>query len=292
MTTKKTCDVCNSTQLSHELDTADYFLTQENFSLFRCNECGYAFTSPAPPTSKLGKYYESKEYLSHTADEKGFMNSLYKILRSINLQRKEKLILQHSAPGELLDIGSGTGEFLSYCKKRNWSVTGIEPNTKARQFASDQYKLTIHPEEKIAELKNNYYDIITMWHVLEHVPDFNERIEQIKKILKPNGTIVIALPNINSPDAQKYGKYWAALDVPRHLHHFSPKSIAKLSQQHHLKLIDMVPMKMDAYYVSLLSEKYLNHNLPLIRGAYNGFVSNLKAFKNNNYSSMIFVLKK
>ena len=285
------CALCHSTNVELLFETKDFFLTQEQFSIYQCADCKYAFTYPIPQQENLIHYYDSNKYLSHTASEIGFLNSLYQILRSINLRRKEKLIKTFSDGGELLDIGCGTGEFLNYCRNKNWSVTGVEPNAKARNFAIDSYSIKVYKEEELPTLKNHTFDIITLWHVLEHVPDFNQRIIQLKELIKPEGTIVLGLPNFDSPDANKYGRYWAGLDVPRHLHHFSQKSITKLAQVHNLKLIKSIPMTMDAYYVSLLSEKYLKNRIPIFKAAINGFKSNRAAAKTNNYSSMIFILK-
>lgn len=292
MTSEMNCALCKSNNVELLFETKDYFLTREPFSIYRCVDCNYAFTHPIPPINQLEKYYNSNDYLSHTASEKGLLNKLYQLLRAINLRRKEVIISTYSDPGELLDIGCGTGEFLNYCKSKNWLVTGVEPNQKARQFAMEAYNLTVYPEEKLTQLPNEFFDTITLWHVLEHVPDFNERISQIKKLIKPDGTILLALPNIDSPDAKKYGGFWAGLDVPRHLHHFSPTAISKLARLHKLDLVKSIPMKMDAYYVSLLSEKYLKNKIPFLNAAINGFKSNRIASNSNNFSSMIYVLKK
>lgn len=285
------CPVCSSNKIIRTISTQDYFLTNETFDILTCSECSFAMTYPIPEPSDLPKYYQSENYLSHTAAKKGAINSLYQILRNINLKRKYKLVSKYKSNGQILDIGCGTGELLNYFSNKNWQVQGIEPNLEARNFAIKQYKLEIFPEEKLPNLTAKKFDIITMWHVLEHVPDFNLRLSQIKKLLKPNGTIFIAVPNINSPDAKYYGQYWAALDVPRHLHHFSSKSIKEVAKRNELNLVEMVPMKMDAYYVSLLSEKYLQNKLIFFRAIYQGLKSNFLASKTNNYSSMIFVLK-
>jgi len=292
MTSEMNCALCKSNNVELLFETKDYFLTQEPFSIYRCVDCNYAFTHPIPPINQLEKYYNSNDYLSHTAAEKGLLNKLYQLLRAINLRRKEAIISTYSDPGELLDIGCGTGEFLNYCKSKNWLVTGVEPNQKARQFAMEAYHLTVYPEEKLTQLPNEFYDTITLWHVLEHVPDFNERISQIKKLIKPDGIILLALPNVDSPDANKYGGFWAGLDVPRHLHHFTPAAISILARLHKLDLVKSIPMKMDAYYVSLLSEKYLKNKIPFLNAAINGFKSNRIASNSNNFSSMIYVLKK
>lgn len=286
------CPVCGSNKLGSLLKTKDFFLTQEDFELYKCKNCDYIYTSPVPLGEELGKYYNSAEYYSHSASKKGIINRIYGFLRKINIKNKFSLIHRYKSKGSILDIGCGTGELLKYFSEHDWVTQGIEPNEEARNFAQKTYQLSVKDEAAINSLKEESFDVVTMWHVLEHVPDINNRIKQIIQILKPKGTIFIALPNINSPDSIKYGKYWAGLDVPRHLHHFSPISFSALANKHSLKIVEMVPMKMDAYYVSLLSEKYKKNTLPYFSAIYAGLMSNFQARKTNNYSSMIFVLKK
>jgi len=291
MNDKNICPVCKKGRLNASLNTIDYFLSKEPFGLLTCEQCTYTITNPIPPLNDLGKYYQSEDYLSHTAGKKGAINRVYEILRNINLKRKYQHIRKYATKGKLLDIGSGTGEFIHFMSKNNWQVEGIEPNKQARSFAINQYRLMVNDEPHLKELQSHQFNVITMWHVLEHVPDINERMNELKRLLSPGGTIFIAVPNINSPDAKKYGKFWAGLDVPRHLHHFSPKSFSALAQSHHLKLVEMIPMKMDAYYVSMLSEKYMKHSFVYLRAIISGLFSNFRASGKNNYSSMIFVLK-
>ncbi len=284
------CPICSESNFLPYITTKDYFFTQEEFKLVKCSNCGFVITDPIP--DDLSKYYETTEYLSHDTDKKGVIGSLYSYLRNINLKRKYSLITKFIPSGSLLDIGCGTGEVLHYFKNKNWIVTGIEPNEKAREFAKKNYELQIHDESELGSFNPGSFDAISMWHVLEHVSDINDRIKTVSKLLNDNGIIIIAVPNLNSPDSLKYGKYWAALDVPRHLYHFTSQSIYNLITKHNLKLVHTEPMKFDSYYVSMLSEKYLKNRFFLISAAISGAVSNFKARKNNNYSSMIFVVKK
>ena len=286
------CPVCGSFEIKLFMKTKDYFLTKEDFSLLKCDQCGYLSTDPVPTENVLPKYYNSNQYLSHTAAKKGVLNRIYEVLRTINIKRKYTLIKSYKPIGSILDIGCGTGELLNYFSSHHWSTKGIEPNREAREFAQNSYHLDVDVEPQLSNFSPESYDVISMWHVLEHVPDINQRIIQIIKLLKRDGIIIVALPNNNSFDSLKYGTFWAGLDVPRHLHHFNPSSFSVFAKKHKLKIIDIIPMKMDAYYVSLLSEKYQNNSYPVFRAFLSGFISNLKGAKSNNYSSMIFVMKK
>ncbi len=286
----ETCPVCSGDDIVPYINTKDFFFTQDDFSLTQCSNCNFVFTNPLP--TDISKYYETTDYLSHNTRDNGLLGKLYSTLRNINIKRKYQLVSKYCSKGNFLDIGCGTGELLSYFKRNNWNVTGIEPNSTARTFAKSNHNIDVFDENKLDELVPSSYDTISMWHVLEHVPDLHNRLSQVSKLLKSDGTIFIALPNLASPDSKKYKEYWSALDVPRHLYHFTQNTFEHLISNHNLKLIHAEPMKFDSYYVSMLSEKYLKNNLYLPTAFISGFISNLKAKKDNNYSSMIFVVKK
>lgn len=286
------CPVCASEETTKFLETKDYFLTGKAFEIWECQTCKIRFTTPQPEEKELPKYYQSNEYFSHQTEKKNPVSFLYAQLRQKNIRKKYNLINQYVKRGKILDIGCGTGELLNFFKKQQWDTKGIEPSEKARTFGRKNYHLQIETETKLDQWPEKEFDIISMWHVLEHVPDINKRIDQTKRLLKDNGKIIIALPNPNSWDSKHYHKYWAALDVPRHLYHFTKESLSNLLKNKELKIIKIVPMKMDAYYVSYLSEKYRQKKLPLFRGFIKGWRSNRSARQTGEYSSLIYVIEK
>ncbi len=286
------CPVCQSKNIFKTLDVKDYFLTQENFSIWRCKDCGLSFTNPRPKDENLGKYYESPEYLSHGTKNSGIIGKLYQLLRNINIKRKYNIVSEQMGTGKILDIGCGTGELLNYFQKQKWECLGVEPNATARNFAKTQYHLKVEEEQSLQKLPTESFDIISMWHVLEHVSDINKRMYEVKRLLKRGGKIIIALPNSLSWDAVFYKAYWAGLDVPRHLYHFSPEAFSSLAKRHDLQIINTLPLKLDAFYVSLLSERYKKTRLPIFLALINGAKSNRTAAKTGNYSSLIYILKK
>ncbi len=292
MITITKCQICNNKVFEPLFSTKDYFFTGETFSVSQCAECGFVFTNPIPDKDKISEYYKTDKYLSHDTSGNGLMGNLYKVIRGFNLKNKSRLISKYKAKGRILDIGSGTGEFLNYMKKKQYEVMGIEPEQKARDFAIDNYGLDIKDGSFITKLPDKKFDLISMWHVLEHVYDINSRLKQIYELLYKDGFLINALPMIDSPDSKKFGKYWAGLDVPRHLHHFSSSTFGLLAQNNGFDIIDKYPMKFDAYFLSLLSHQAKKNMLAPIRGFFDGFIANLLADKNKNYSSMIFVLKK
>ena len=286
------CPICKSPDFSPYLSCKDYTCSGEQFNLVQCSSCDFVFTNPVPKEEEIGSYYQSEEYISHSNTSKGIINSLYKTVRNITIQQKLKLVGQFNDGKKLLDIGCGTGEFLNSCQKAGYDVKGVEPSEIARKQAQDNYGLQIETEEILNNTLPNSIDLITMWHVLEHVYPLNDRMASIKKLLKPKGVAFIAVPNRNSFDAKHYGEFWAAYDVPRHLYHFTPKNIFDLCKKFELQLIKTLPMKFDAFYVSMLSEKYKNNGKAnLLKAFWIGLLSNLKAKKEESYSSQIYILQ-
>jgi len=286
------CPICNEEKQTDYLHLKDYFLTSEEFIITKCNQCGFRFTNPKPEQNMLGSYYESEEYISHSNAKKGLMNTIYQNVRNYTIGKKVKLIKQYHPNGDFLDIGCGTGEFLYALSKSGYKVKGVEPNEEARLFCLSNYNLDVMDEKLLDSFDENTFDVISMWHVLEHVYNLKERVGQLKKLLRPDGTLFIAVPNPDSYDAKKYGKFWAAYDVPRHLYHFNKRDINTLFNQFDFKVIKILPMNFDSYYVSLLSEKYKYGKQRIIPAFFNGFVSNFSAMlKNKNYSSLIYILK-
>lgn len=285
------CPICNSEKFTTKYSTKDYFFTQETFNIVTCDNCNFAFTNPRPEESKISDYYKTKDYVSHSNSKKSLFENLYHIVRNINLKKKFKLINQFKQSGNILDIGCGTGYFLNYMKNKKWQTTGIEPDQDARNFAKDNFQLEVYSEKYLDEIPDKSFDIITLWHVLEHVYPLNNRVLQLKRLLKNDGYLIIAVPNIESQDAVIYGKYWASLDVPRHIYHFSEKDIENLFKKIDFEIINKKPMPFDSFYVSLLSEKYIHGKMRWIPAVRKALISNLKYGKQNGYSSMIYILK-
>ncbi|MGA2822114.1 MAG: class I SAM-dependent methyltransferase [Bacteroidales bacterium] len=287
------CPVCGKSNFTPFLQSSDFFLTKEEYTIVICNSCGMKFINPRPEANEISKYYESPDYISHDAGKKSGLNFLYKQVRNFLIKKKYRLVKEYSKGKKLLDIGCGTGEFIFFCKKNGFDVTGIEPGEIPRFFAQTEYKLDIHEEAYLDNLSHPEFDVITLWHVLEHVHLLHERMNKIVEIMKPDGTLIIAVPNSNSWDARYYGKFWAAYDLPRHLYHFSRGTLQILAQDHALQIDKIIPMKFDAFYISLLSEKYAKEKKNYFKAVINGIRSNKFAKKNDkNYSSLIFVLKK
>ncbi|HSN48955.1 MAG TPA: class I SAM-dependent methyltransferase [Flavobacterium sp.] len=273
----------------HFLTVKDYSVSKETFELYHDETLDMLITSPQPSLENLGKYYESEDYISHTDNKRSLFEKLYHFIKSIALKNKLNLInsLQPNK-GRILDIGAGTGDFLSVAKNDGWQIIGVEPSDKAKAIAKNKGVSFV---AETSELENHSFDVISMWHVLEHVPDLDKQIKELKRLLKPTGTLIIAVPNFKSFDAKHYGKFWAAYDVPIHFWHFSKTAIKLLFEKEEMKLEKVLPMKFDSFYVSLLSEKYKSGKMNFIKAFFIGLRSNWKASRHSEYSSHIYILK-
>ncbi len=273
----------------HFLTVKDYSVSQETFDLYYDETLDMLITHPQPGLENLGKYYESEDYISHTDNKRSLFEKLYHFIKSIALKNKLNLInsLQPNK-GKILDIGAGTGEFLSVAKNDGWQTIGVEPSERAKSIAKNKGVSFV---EETSELENHSFDVISMWHVLEHVPDLDKQIKELKRLLKPTGTLIIAVPNFKSFDAEHYGEFWAAFDVPIHFWHFSKTAIKLLFEKEEMKLEKVLPMKFDSFYVSLLSEKYKSGKMNFVKAFFVGLQSNWNAKGNFEYSSHIYILK-
>lgn len=273
----------------HFLTVKDHSVSKEIFDLYYDEELDMLITSPRPELQNLGKYYESEDYISHTDNKRSLFEKAYHFVKNIALKNKLNLInSQQPKKGKLLDIGAGTGDFLLTAKNDGWQTIGVEPSDRAKNIAKEK---GISFVEETSTLESNSLDVITMWHVLEHVPDLEVQIQELKRLLKPTGTLIIAVPNYKSFDAGHYETFWAAYDVPIHFWHFSKKSIQLLFERVDMKLEKILPMKFDSFYVSLLSEKYKTGKMNYIKAFFIGLKSNWKAKNSKEYSSHIYVLK-
>jgi 2-polyprenyl-3-methyl-5-hydroxy-6-metoxy-1,4-benzoquinol methylase len=293
--TYASCPVCASVQLQQKLRATDFTVSKEQFEIWECSNCTLRFTQAVPPIEKIGAYYKSDEYVSHTNTKKGLVNQLYHVIRKHTLRQKLRLVQRFCSlqTGSILDVGAGTGAFVHTMSKAGWKATGLEPDATTRQLAFQLQGTELQPIGELFKLPAETYDAITLWHVLEHVHALHSYLDQLKRLIKPNGKIIVAVPNYTSYDAAAYGSNWAAYDVPRHLYHFSPRSMAMLVEAGGATIETIKPMWFDSFYVSMLSEQYKTGKSNLLRACYIGLVSNLKAFLNTKKcSSLIYIIRK
>ena len=292
MTTLTNCPFCSSQNVVRVLASKDYFLTSTEFNVDRCNSCGITFTNPIPSDSETPTYYQSDNYLSHGGKNSSLFYNAYKLARAFSLQWKTKIVSEAiGEKGSIMDYGCGTGDFLLTCKGKGYRIFGVEPSTKAREDATA--KLGNVVASNFPSITERNFDMITLWHVLEHVPDLATTIETLKTYLSLKGTLLIAVPNHKSYDAKHYGEYWAAYDLPRHLWHFDQTTMSNVLEKAGLQVKKIIPLKLDSYYVSILSSKYTPGNkvINFLKAIKNGLLSNRSAKKTTEYSSLIYIAK-
>ncbi|HUH46035.1 MAG TPA: class I SAM-dependent methyltransferase [Arenibacter sp.] len=266
----------------------DYSVTHESFDLIYEPKTDMLITHPRP--KELDRYYESEGYISHTDSKETLMDKMYQFIKRFNLGFKLRIIKRYRTQSKtLLDVGAGTGDFLVAAQKKGWKIVGVEPNKPAADKALSK-KVVVLPN--INSVPTQKFNIITLWHVLEHLPDLDAQIGNLIRLLEKDGALIIAVPNYKSYDAQYYKEYWAAYDVPRHLWHFSKTSIYRIFKEHDMEIVKMKPMLFDAFYVSLLSEKYKTGKSNLINVLWVGLRSNLYGMWTKEYSSHIYILRK
>lgn len=289
------CPVCGGQDLHLLFSVHDHTVSQEDFLLLSCTSCGHRFTQDIPGPEAIGAYYKAESYISHTNSSKGLINRLYKIVRGYTLSGKRHWVEKYTGlkKGRILDIGAGTGFFLAEMKGHGWEAFGLEPDGDAREVSRQTHGIVLQEMESIDQLPAQSFEAITLWHVLEHVHDLDGYVNRFFKLLRPGGILFIAVPNHTSHDAQVYGKDWAAYDVPRHLHHFSPASMKKLFDGKGFEWVGMKPMYFDAFYVSLLSSKYKSGKTNWFSALLTGLISNIKTLSNKERcSSLVYVWRK
>ena len=267
----------------------DHFLSKEEFEIRETEIEGIFKTYPIP--ENLGKYYESKDYISHHQDSNSLKEKIYKFAQSFNLNYKRNILSKITFENaKVLDYGCGAGEFLKHIEN-DVETFGFEPSDAARNFAKQKTTKTKFVEN-LNEIENESLDVITLWHVFEHIENQSEILSLFYQKLKTNGYLIIAVPNHTSYDGKFYKEFWAAYDVPRHIFHFSKNGMKKLFNTENWKLEKIKPLLLDSYYISILSEKYKKNPLFFIFGGIRGAISNIKASKTGEFSSLIYIIKK
>jgi 2-polyprenyl-3-methyl-5-hydroxy-6-metoxy-1,4-benzoquinol methylase len=279
----------NKTSESVYGTTKDFLVTGESFDLLYDEEWEMLITSPQPNEEDLAAYYKSTEYISHSDSKKGMVATLYQWVKRYSLSKKLRLItMLNKGPGTVLDIGAGTGDFLKLAKDYHWKVVGVEVNESARKLSAEK---GIELVERLYQVSEQHYDVVTLWHVLEHLPNLEATLQNLEALVNPGGVLILAVPNFKSFDAKFYHEFWAAFDTPRHLWHFSRKTMKSLFSDS-MKLIKVKPMIFDSFYVSLLSEKYKTGKAFSIRAIFVGLWSNISALRTKEHSSLIYCFKK
>jgi len=295
MSSSSVCLICGSKEFGEHCEATDSLVSEEKFRLLKCNHCGFVFTYDPPEEDEINQYYLSEDYISHADRKSSLFDIIYHLVRGHMIRKKYNLttVICRKNRGTILDVGSGTGYFASFMQKKEWDATGVEISERARNYSVSKFGIKVISPEKVKGLAERSFDCITLWHVLEHFHDPVAWLSEIHRLLKDDGKCILAVPNIISEDAKWFGSDWAALDVPRHLWHFEPETLIRLTQNNGLRCTRIKGMPLDLFYISILSYKNLKKNLALIRGLFTAAFLFFKGiFKKNSSSSLIFILEK
>ncbi len=287
------CPVCAGQNFSSVVTAKDQLVSGAEFNLDECSSCSLRFTNPRPDDDQLPAYYDSADYISHTNRPLTLTDRLYKIARGFTLKNKRRLIAKINRDrnqARLLDVGCGTGHFLASCQEHGWQIIGVEPNATARQQATTLTGSSIYQD--LQNIHNQQFEVITLWHVLEHVPDLAQTMQTLTTLMATKGSLIIAVPNYRAYEAGKFGGHWAAYDVPRHLYHFTRQAMHTLAAKHGLKIVQTHPMWLDSFYISLLSNQHKNKRNNYLGSFITGLLSNIYALKSGDFSSLIYHLVK
>ncbi len=293
METVDHCPVCGSSESSVALSAEDHTVSHTAFTIQRCGTCGFQYTSPRPQQDRIGEYYLSESYISHAEKATGLKDRIYHWVRKRAIRNKHKLIAHYQPTGSALDVGCGTGDFLTYLVAQGYSAQGVEVSPDAHKIAANK---GVSVASQLADIPaQGQFNVISLWHVLEHVADPRETLKQLFERCSKGGLLVIAVPDNESWDCQHYGPKWAAWDVPRHLSHFRQQDVHKLLKETGFEILETKPMYFDAPYVSMLSEQYLGTGPvgSLVKGTVWGLWSNvLSLVSKRPTSSSLFLARK
>ncbi|MTB50992.1 methyltransferase domain-containing protein [Lewinella sp. W8] len=271
----------------------DHSITKEVFELWRCGRCDFLFTQDPPSPESAGRYYQSEDYISHSDNQRGIVNQLYHRARDFMLAQKFRLVDRLATGKRLLDYGTGTGYFTDFMVRQGYQAEGIEIDEGARQYGIQRFGISVHaPQYLFDGYEKDHFDVITLWHVLEHLYDPQRYLRRFHEILDDRGILIVAVPNHTSKDAQAYGAHWAAYDVPRHLWHFSPTTMATIMEQTGFRITEQRHMPLDPFYVSIMSERYASGG-GLLKGGLRGLQSFATSLSTpERGSSVIYVCEK
>ena len=267
------------------------------------------YLSPCPDETEMTAYYPSSCYDPYLSAKttKSFRDTLYLILRKFTLGRKASLIEKIASPlssgSKILEVGCSSGELLDILQQRNSlppeNCIGFEKDDGTASLAMKNYRLDVKTVPFCESSLSDTFDRIIFWHTLEHIHRINETLDKAAQYLDTKGAMIIALPNAESYDASFYGKHWVAWDAPRHLYHFTLKTLGKLLKKHSLEITSMQPFILDTLYNCIYSEKIIHREKgrryasSLTSGILRGIQCMRKGVQNNEQSStLVYTVKR
>jgi 2-polyprenyl-3-methyl-5-hydroxy-6-metoxy-1,4-benzoquinol methylase len=251
------CPICDSKQVSEAFRSTDY-VTSDRFSIQQCGSCSVAFTDPMP--GDLGRYYPST-YRDYKPLVLNTLSAFYRI-------RARQWSQSFPKPGEALEVGCGPGIMLNVLQELGWKVTGLERTEEAAAIGRRLFGVNVLAAEVEDLPPTRQYDLIILFQVLEHMPNPVAIVSECARRLKPGGKIIISVPNFASWQSHFGKAAWLHLDVPRHLFHFSARSLEILLKRAGLSNVsaDYVSVEHDPYgWVQTILNKFVRPQNALLR---------------------------
>jgi 2-polyprenyl-3-methyl-5-hydroxy-6-metoxy-1,4-benzoquinol methylase len=254
------CNLCNYNDAEILFKAVECTgLYKETFSVVQCRHCNLSYVNPRPANKELHKYYPQKSYYAYqnnrlkisiknkvkdyaaewasgyrtdTTDKRTLWRlSISKIFQVVTRNFLIGLV-SYKKGGKILDVGCGNGNYLEWFKSRGWNVYGVEINEEASNICRRKGINIYNGILQDAKFKEYFFDVVSLVQVLEHMPDPSSSIKEIYRVLKPNGILLIGVPNFGCFDRKLFKKDWIPLEVPRHLYHFELKSLIELLAHH------------------------------------------------------------
>lgn len=213
------CPVCRSV-ISDTLFQVKSWETSVRATIQICRSCKTAFTYPPLRSEELKILYNEGLY----KNTRNFLHPIVDILQTFFQWERMQKVRRVNKTGKLLDFGCGKGRFMSYAFKKGWDVYGVEPSKTSFNLARHRHGNRVFVSLKQIDIEEKF-DVITLWHVLEHIDEPLETLKQIRSYLKPEGRLFIAVPNIESFQARLGKEQWIHLDIPRHRIHYTPDTL-------------------------------------------------------------------
>jgi 2-polyprenyl-3-methyl-5-hydroxy-6-metoxy-1,4-benzoquinol methylase len=244
------CNLCNYKKFDILLRDASSWMSKGKFRIARCRKCGLAYVFPRPKQKDIHKYYEPESYWGFDLTKLTLKDAVKKRDEAYGVLYEE--IFNKDERGSILDVGAGTGLFLTKFKEKGWKIRGVELSEEACQYAKKNNQIDLEKGDLLNQAyPNKSFDVVTLNGCLEHLYKPKETLAFINKLLRKGGLVVITVPNFDSIGRRLFGKEWYALQPPTHLYHFTPKTLSSM-------------LKDTGFKINIVNHSYWQHNYHII----------------------------
>ncbi len=254
MTEQGVCPLCGAGQSALLFETRDHLLKLPGaYRFVRCLACGLNYVASPPSWTVRAPHYDLAEYRGyHDLDQE--LTTLRKRLAAYGLRKRQKIVETYKTAGRLLDVGCGTGDFLVWMgRRKGWQVIGVERNPAVARMARRRYGLpVINADLQAAGLAGGSFDVVTLWTVLEHLPDPQQALVESARLLRQGGLLIVRTLSQEAWGARWFGPNWLGYDAPRVLVVFPRNLLVETIEQAGL-LVERLWSPFHDYYPFLWS---------------------------------------